>query len=132
MAACVFVSCAETKTTIKESYENYPNGKTKWHKEVKTIQNKHIERDAAFLRIITEFRSYYEDGTLFQTWKLVEDAGPEISCRESLYELKQYHANGKTARTYKMECDCHKEIEKTYNENGKLLTRKKAVIKRLY
>lgn len=128
----MLVSCAETKTTIKESSANYENGKLHWKKKIKTVQSTHTQRDAGFARTTTEYFLFYENGELQTWWKLVEDASADNACNETMYELKEYYDNGNKQRFYKMECDCHKEWETTYNVNGKILTRKKSTIKRLY
>ena len=52
-------------------------------------------------------------------------------CHEIRYEFVKYRPDGTREWSLVSKCDCHREIYKTYNKKGKVLTRTRKKIVRL-
>ena len=124
-------SCGVKKTTTRQ-VEKYENGTNKKIVVTTVKQNKNFELNENYLRTKTMIYEYFPNGKLSYRSTTIIDKGTDIPCRESFYKLEQYHDNGHKKYFYKMECDCHLEIKRSYNENGKLLEKSRKKIKRLY
>ncbi len=91
-----------------------------------------MELHENFKEVTFIVKEYYQSGKLKFTTKHVHHSGVDYACREALYELSQYDSTGIKRLYIRNECDCHKELEITYNADGKILTRYKKLVKRLY
>lgn len=112
--------------------ESYANGKPKKVITSKVVKNKDFELHGNFKEERTVTREYYNNGKLKYEMTYVYQVGFDLPCREALYKLVQYDSLGVKRYYLENECDCHKHIEITYNSKGKVLTKSKKVIKRLY
>lgn len=130
---CILIlTGCQTVKTIETTVDNYSDGKLKTVTQKIIKKNKEFELHDNFKIDKTVIREYYRNGQLKIKTTTVMHAGMDFPCREALYELSQFDSTGKKRLYIKNECDCHKQKEITYNEKGKILTRWKKEIKRLY
>jgi hypothetical protein len=131
LAILFLTGCNAVKTTEK-TVVKYPDGKIQTIKQVTVKKNKGFELFENYRIENILIREYYHNGNLKFKSKLVHHNGADYPCREALYELKQYDSSGVKRLFIQNECDCHIQKEITYNSKGKILTRWKKEIKRLY
>lgn len=130
--AILFLTGCSTVKTIEKTVVKYPDDKVQSIKQVTVKKNKGFELFENYRIESTVMREYYRNGKLKYRSKLVHHAGADYPCREALYELKQYDSLGVKRLYIQNECDCHVQKEITYNSAGKILTRWKKEIKRIY
>ena len=130
--AILFLTGCSTVKTIEQTVVKYPDGKVQSIKQVTVKKNKGFELFENFRIESTVMREYYRNGKLKYQSKLVHHSGADYPCREALYELNQYDSLGVKRLYIQNECDCHVQKEITYNSQGKILTRWKKEIKRIY
>lgn len=125
------IGCRSIKTT-ESSTVTFPDGKLKTITQKSIKKNKGFELFENFKIEKTIVREYFRNGKLNYQTTLIHHAGIDYPCREALYELKQFDSLGVKRLYIKNECDCHIQKEITYNGKGKILTRWKKEIKRIY
>jgi hypothetical protein len=118
--------------STKTNVDKFPDGKTKTITQVVMRTNKDFELHENFKEETKTVREYFHNGKLKYETKLTIHNGLDYPCREALYQLKQYDSTGVKRLFIKTECDCHKQFEITRNAQGKILTKSKRVIQRLY
>ncbi|HLP14111.1 MAG TPA: hypothetical protein VK177_19420 [Flavobacteriales bacterium] len=121
-----------TSKSIKTTVDKFADGKTKTITQVETRTNKDFELHENFKETTTTVRAYFHNGKLRYETKITHHNGLDYPCREALYKLKQYDSTGVKRLFIKNECDCHKQVEITWNAKGKVLAKTKKVVKRLY